>query len=154
MTKNEETETRTEMRPDAATPCACTFDPVPVLLRPFPPYPLSAVDLLTARCQEAAATVFLIRMARKEGDDTPGYVVRSARNDGGRLQKFYGELFGWRFDVTAERLRRGENRRHARNYGRDRRDLPRHAIVGHVLHRDARRDRVAGKGAGPRRTRS
>ena len=68
-------------------------------------------------------------------------------NDGGRLQKFYGDLFGWTFDVIQPInygvAKTGDSRGIS---GGDRPDLPRDTPVGDVLHRDARRDRVARKG--------
>src|SRR5262245_32918411 len=104
--------------------------------------------LLTGRCQEAVATVVWFAFQRKEtADDAPGDVVRSARQ---RRRKAPAVLRrSVRVDVRrdpADQLRGGEDGRLARHSWRDRTDLPRHTAVGDVLHRDARRDRVARKG--------
>src|SRR3954462_7802952 len=87
-------------------------------------------------------------------DGSSGDVVRSARQ---RRREAAAVLrFAVRLDVrrhSADQLRSDEHARRPGDSGRRRAGVSRHAVVDDVLHRDARRDRVAHEGAGPRRPR-
>ena len=67
--------------------------------------------------------------------------------DGGKLRQFYGDLFGWTFDVTPPSDYGVASTGGARGImGGVGQVYPGTTSVGDVLHRDAGRDRVAREG--------